>query len=300
MTQVADAPGVCVSCGSPVTGRFCSTCGEEVLDPHTLTVRHFLVDTVADEMLHFDAKVWRTVRALLFRRGLLSEEYCRGRRRPYINPVRLLVIAILAYALLTRAGLLVSLQLGTVALSIAPTKVSEGTTIEDTVARLDRFHLLGPVLAATARRVDLRAPAVHDAFHQKLERISEPLSFTNVVLLALALYVLFRRRRAFLVDHAVFSMHIVSFVLCSSLLLRPSVWLMSVQPAVGLFLLFGVVLWQFASLTAAIGRFYFARRGGRVRRLAGSMTAATAIYLLNSVFVTAVQSVGAAFALWSL
>ena len=45
MTQVTDGHGVCVSCSSPVAGRYCSQCGEEVLTPHSLTVRHFFTSS---------------------------------------------------------------------------------------------------------------------------------------------------------------------------------------------------------------------------------------------------------------
>ena len=31
-------PGACANCGQPLTGRFCMRCGEQVLDPHALTV----------------------------------------------------------------------------------------------------------------------------------------------------------------------------------------------------------------------------------------------------------------------
>ncbi|HZR22737.1 MAG TPA: DUF3667 domain-containing protein [Vicinamibacterales bacterium] len=300
MTQVASAPGACVSCSSPVTGRFCSACGEEVFDPHTLTVKHFFLDTVADELIHVDAKVWRTLRALLFRPGFLSAEYAIGRRRMYVNPMRLLVIAILIYALATRAGgVIVTLQIGTVSLSIAPTRVRESATIEKTIEQLDRFHVLAPLVAATAKTVDLHAPDVHGAFHRRLEAVSEPLSFSNVALLAVALFALFHRRRALLVEHAVFSMHFVAFVLLSSLLLLPGVSLVRAAPVVAGNIFLAVSLWQFAYIATALRRFYFAGLA-TWRGRAAAIAAGMAIYILNSAFLTAVQAIGAAYALWSL
>ena len=63
-----------------------------------------------------------------------------------------------------------------------------------------------------------------------------------------------------------------------------------------LFLIMGLVsLWQFAYLAVAIRRFYLAagRWGGRLLSVATAML----IYVLNSVFMTAVQVAGAAIAL---
>jgi hypothetical protein len=140
-------PGVCASCARPLTDRFCSHCGEEALDPHALTVRHFIVESVIHETLHLDGKIWRTLRALLFHPGFLTTEYRDGRRRRYVRPARLLIISIIAYALLTPGGLLVSMQLGPLNVSLAPTKIPEGATISDTVDRLDRFGVLHRLLA---------------------------------------------------------------------------------------------------------------------------------------------------------
>ncbi len=40
----------CVSCDAPLSGPYCARCGERVLEPEALTLRHFLVDTVAHDL----------------------------------------------------------------------------------------------------------------------------------------------------------------------------------------------------------------------------------------------------------
>jgi hypothetical protein len=52
--------------------------------------------------------LWRTLRLLFVRPGRLSLEYAAGRRRPYINPFRVLLIAIVVYVLLTASSGLVA------------------------------------------------------------------------------------------------------------------------------------------------------------------------------------------------
>jgi hypothetical protein len=44
--------------------------------------------------------------------GQLSLEYAAGRRRPYVNPFRLLLIAIVAYVLISSSGFIVTWNLG--------------------------------------------------------------------------------------------------------------------------------------------------------------------------------------------
>jgi hypothetical protein len=51
--------GRCVSCDAPLAGPYCSRCGERVLEPEALTLRHFLVHTVAHELLHVDGTLCR-------------------------------------------------------------------------------------------------------------------------------------------------------------------------------------------------------------------------------------------------
>jgi Protein of unknown function (DUF3667) len=87
----------CVSCDASRSGPYCSQCGERALEPEALTLRHFLVHTVVHELLHVDGTLWRTRRLLFVRPGRLSLEYAAGRRRPYINPFRVRLIAIVAH-----------------------------------------------------------------------------------------------------------------------------------------------------------------------------------------------------------
>jgi hypothetical protein len=283
----------CVSCDMPLSGAYCARCGERVLDPEALTLRHFVVHTVADELLHVDGTMWRTLKLLFVRPGRLSLEYAAGRRRPYINPFRLLLIAIVAYALLASSGLIVTWNIGRVTVSMAPAAVRRSNSVETTIGQVDRYGLLRQQFAAKKER--LTSEAARGLFHDRLAAFAQPVSFANVLLLAVTLQLAFHWRRRRFLEHVAFSMHVVSFVLLSSLTLLIAVrfrfWLGGY-----LFLIMGLVsLWQFAYLAVAIRRFYLAagRWGGRLL----SIAAALLIYVVNAVFMTAVQVAGAAVAL---
>jgi hypothetical protein len=301
MSQVVDSvAGTCANCRQPLTGRFCAHCGEQAIDPAALTVRHFVTNTVVDELTHVDRKFWTTLANLMFRPGFLSAEYAAGRRRAYIKPVRVLLATIVLYALLTQGGLLVTLTIGLVNVSIAPTVVPSHVSVAETIRRIDRFGVLTKLLAAKSTSTDLTSDVVRERFHRKLNQFVQPLSFANVVLLSLALFVLFRRRRRLLLHHAVFSIHLMSFILASSLGLMPAVWLLENDYSSGLAIIFAVSIWQFAYVAAATRRFYFTQPPTPRRPRLSAFWAASAIYLLNSAFLTIVQMAGGAIALRSL
>jgi hypothetical protein len=288
----------CAICGRPLAGRFCSDCGEERLDFHNLTVRHFLAHSL-HEIFELDGKIWRTLRALLFHPGFLTAEYFAGRRRLYVNPFRLLITCAVVYALATRGGVQVGMTIGPVVLSLAPAAVSEGTSIAETVRSVDRFHLLRGLLAERERSGKLESESVREKFHQRLEKFAEPLSFANVLMLALALQALFSRRREHFVENGLFGMHFMSFVLFTGLLFFPVApllragWGAVVLPSVLV-----IVLWQFVYLVLAIRRFYFGQDVRGIRPRVVAVFGAVAAYFLNSVFITCVQTLGAALALW--
>ena len=124
----------CVTCEAPLVGPYCSECGERVSDPESLTLRHFFAHTVVHELLHVDGALWRTLRLLFTRPGALCLEFAAGRRRPYVNPFRLLLIAIVAYTLLASSGLIVTWNFGPVTMSIAPATFRKTHSVEETIA----------------------------------------------------------------------------------------------------------------------------------------------------------------------
>ena len=287
------SPERCVSCDATLAGPYCSRCGERAFEPEALSLRHFLIHTVAHELLHLDGALWQTLRLLFTRPGRLSIEYAAGRRRGYLNPFRLLLVSIVVYALLSSTGFVVTWNLGPVTMSMAPANVRRNLSVEETIETIDRYGLLRQQLAA--KREQLKSDEAREHFHDRLAEFAEPVSFANVLLLAAVLHLCFHLRRRRFLEHAAFSMHAVSFMLLSSVTLmfalRFRFWL-----GVYMFLIMALVsLWQFAYLAVAIRRFYLntGRWGARVL----SVAAAILLYVLNTAFMTAVQVAGAAIAL---
>lgn len=283
----------CVSCHAALSGPYCGQCGERAFEPEALSLRHFLIHTVAHELLHLDGALWRTLRLLFTRPGRLSLEYAAGRRRRYLNPFRLLLIAIVAYAVLSSTGIVVTWNLGPVTLSMAPASIRRSLSVEATIEQIDRYGLLRRQFAAEKDR--LTSDEAREHFHDRLAEFAEPVSFTNVLLLAAALHLCFRFTRRRFLEHAAFSMHAVSFVLLSSVAL---ILTLRFRFYLGkyVFLIMALVsLWQFAYLAVAVRRFYL--NAGRWGARLLSVAAAMLLYGLNTAFMTAVQVAGAAIAL---
>jgi Protein of unknown function (DUF3667) len=80
---------ICLNCGAEITGRYCSACGQENIEPKQTVwhlIQHFLSDVT-----HFDGKFFLTVKDLFAKPGFLSKEYMIGRRVSYLDPIRMYI-----------------------------------------------------------------------------------------------------------------------------------------------------------------------------------------------------------------
>jgi hypothetical protein len=76
----------CANCGTLLTGRFCHACGQA---GHLHRSLLHLVEELVHNVLHFDAKGWRTLPLLAGRPGLLTRRYIDGQRTRYVSPLAL-------------------------------------------------------------------------------------------------------------------------------------------------------------------------------------------------------------------
>ncbi len=89
----------CLSCGTLLSGKYCSACGEKTLEPHEKSVRHFL-SRVIDAFTFADLKGLNSFWLLLRRPGLLSASYNQGIRKRYYLPLNLFLLTNFIYFLL--------------------------------------------------------------------------------------------------------------------------------------------------------------------------------------------------------
>jgi hypothetical protein len=88
----------CLNCGTLLNGPFCAECGQRDIPPYP-SARELVVDAVS-ELSGWDGRIATSVRTLLLRPGKLTREFLEGRRARYISPLRLYLMASLAYFVL--------------------------------------------------------------------------------------------------------------------------------------------------------------------------------------------------------
>ncbi len=87
----------CANCGAPLSGRYCSACGQRH-EPHIHSVAHFAAEGF-ESISHADSRLWRTLWYLLARPGFLTREFFAGRRMSYLPPFRLYLVISLVFFL---------------------------------------------------------------------------------------------------------------------------------------------------------------------------------------------------------
>ncbi len=97
----------CLNCGAPLTGPYCSECGQRAHVHRTLgAFFHDLVHGV----LHFEGKLWRTLPAIALRPGHMTRAYIEGQRARFVSPIALyLFVVFITFAALSMMGKAVDL-----------------------------------------------------------------------------------------------------------------------------------------------------------------------------------------------
>lgn len=95
---------ICRNCGSPVSANFCASCGQSSninLSPTLKDIFHDLFH----EVTHLDGKIFQTFKQLFRHPGKLTSEYLAGRRKKYINPLRVyLTCSLIFFSVSTATG----------------------------------------------------------------------------------------------------------------------------------------------------------------------------------------------------
>jgi len=97
MTNATDP--TCRNCGAATSGNYCHMCGQETR-LHAPSFGEFLHEFIG-HYIALEGRLWGTMWRLLFRPGLLTAEYIAGRRKRYVEPLRLyLSLSIIFFAVL--------------------------------------------------------------------------------------------------------------------------------------------------------------------------------------------------------
>ncbi|AMR25469.1 hypothetical protein A0257_22515 (plasmid) [Hymenobacter psoromatis] len=219
--------------------EFCPRCGQQ---NHAVRIGFgHVAEEFLEGVFHFDGKVFRTLRLLLFRPGELTRRFLAGHRVPYVPPIRLYVfISFVFFFLLSLnsqpEGGAVRVRVGPVPVQPQGGNITIGPRLPFTKAQFDslpehltrtqadsvlrRHHrpatFLARVMVQHLPRLMRLSP--EEIRHQVLKSFSIML-FVLMPLAALLLQAAYWHQRRYYLSHLIFSVHLHCFVFALLLLL---------------------------------------------------------------------------------
>jgi hypothetical protein len=211
----------CPNCGETLVGDYCHGCGEKRPEARDLSVKHFLKDA-AQELTSLDSKLYHTLRALLFRPGLLTLEWVAGRRGRYLKPLNLCLA-------------LFALQIFAYTASKAVSMFNVGMIVESdkqftAQLKLPNGSLYDRLFRGASARKGTSVESLYEAVNEKWQRNVSLLQPAQIVSLAVLLQLLYIFSRRYFVEHLVFSMHFLAFTSLTTTLMWPVYFFLGIAP----------------------------------------------------------------------
>ena len=82
---------ICSDCGEPTTANFCANCGQPT---HVHRSLLHLGEELLHGVMHFDARIWRTLPLLIANPGRLTREWIEGKRTRYVSPLAIFLFTV--------------------------------------------------------------------------------------------------------------------------------------------------------------------------------------------------------------
>ncbi|MFD2246863.1 DUF3667 domain-containing protein [Pontibacter ruber] len=225
----------CPNCGYTFddTNNYCPNCGQENHDLN-VPVKHLIAEFL-EGTLHFDTKVWKTLKYLILKPGLLSEKFNIGQRASYVPPFRLYVFVSLIFffvlALTTKSTVQLQSTKGDKPVAALPgmtinANLADSLALAADSAKLEKLE----EVAAAAEEMkalktniiqDERATLVAEKFSKFIsnsegskQKLLKNISFMMFLLMpffAWLLNLFYRKQGRNYVEHLMFSIHLHTF-----------------------------------------------------------------------------------------
>lgn len=185
----------CLNCGSEVSGKFCSDCGQENIETRE-NFFHLAFHTIGD-FFHFDSKFFRSLIPLITKPGFLTREHWAGKRMRYIHPLRLFFFVTIVMVIVANA------YYKKYEKEIKAEKVVRTSSSTSPVTKEDK-----EVEERQFKKIQNGVSKTFDYAAAYLKYIS----FLLLPLYALAFKLLYIRHKKYYIDHLVYTLHLQSFV----------------------------------------------------------------------------------------
>ncbi|MEX0968261.1 MAG: DUF3667 domain-containing protein [Bacteroidia bacterium] len=191
----------CLNCSNSFTGSYCNRCGEKILEPQEKTIRHFLEEFV-QAITFADNKLWRTVKLLYTRPGVLPRKHMEGLRKPFIAPLALFFIVNLLYFFFQPVD-------------------SFNSYYSSQVKHQKYSEWAAPV----AKNQRVERGWTEEYFEQQYNLHSSNLSKLMLILLpvmfSFPLLLLFNSRKYYYIDHLAFALSFIAFLFLTFFIVAP-------------------------------------------------------------------------------
>jgi hypothetical protein len=276
----------CQNCGEPLSGPFCSNCGQHDIDYHR-SLGPIIEDSL-EGLLHFDGKFFRSVRWLFTRPGFLTKEFIAGKRVAYIHPLRLYIFASFLYF---ASQLLLPHNATQAEIAQARADTAEDQKQKTEAADATKAPAKASMFTTVMERIKNEH---HEELTKEFDHLVPTTVFFCLPFLAAALLLAYAKSGRVYVEHLIFALHVQAFYFLAKLasdIVQALIRLVSVplaDLAQVLLFLFGAWLvyrafrtvygegrWRTIFKVAAVGLAY-----GFVLVVAMALTAITASLLL--------------------
>lgn len=243
----------CHNCGAAVSGHYCAACGQET-KLHVASAGEFIHEFIG-HYVALEGRLWQSLRFLLLRPGFLTAEYIAGRRKRYVEPLRLyLTFSLLFFALFKYGGFEVARMDSLSDTRPAMVKVESGDDVSAT------FSGLTPAMRSKAEGFVKKSPEEQSKVLASSFFSYGPYAiFLLMPLFALYLKLLYLGSGKRYGEHLLFALHANAFayIALGAAIVMP--WN---------FARFLVVLWLAAYLPLAMRRVYGGGMAGTLLRWA--------------------------------
>ncbi len=203
----------CLNCGHRFSAgyAYCPHCGQ-ANRKNDLSLKYVISEFLSANF-NLDAKIFNTLRLLLFSPGKLTREYLDGKRQQYVSPVRLYLLFSLVYFFLLSVvpapAEIDEVRVGTMQnVSVAGDSVNNDYSlfeIEDPAEKSDTLSGFEKMLLAKANRLESKEGK--RIFSQNMRKNISTGMLVMLPFTALLLYFLFYRN-SYYFEHLIFIVHL--------------------------------------------------------------------------------------------
>ena len=192
---------ICKNCGNTFIGKYCNNCGEKVYSAKDKSLLNLFSEGF-HFITHFEGTLFTTLKAILFKPGKLSLDFCNGERKKYYKPLSFFLLIVILYLIFPFfEGLNMKLHF------------HENNDLYGNYAS-------GKIQEVMAKK-NISFPELELAFHKVSEKASKFLLFIIIPFLAIVSWIFGFKKRKLYYDHFIFSTELSIFYVLWGYLIFP-------------------------------------------------------------------------------